>query len=90
MGRAADVCRPTPHDDSRSYGEGDSEVKVTRLVTGALRRPLRGNEIRSGASSQEASRRLAAHRPTTASRTITEAGSSRGGWESSARPSLDD
>jgi hypothetical protein len=62
MGHVADVCRPTPHDDSRSYGEGDSEVKVTIPVTGALRRPLRGNEIRSGASSQKAACRLAAHR----------------------------
>jgi hypothetical protein len=61
MGHVADARRPTPHDDSRSYGEGDSEVKVTRLVTGALRRPLRGKWIRSGASSQEATRRLAAH-----------------------------
>jgi hypothetical protein len=51
MGHVTDICQPTPHDDSRSYGEGDPEVKVTRLVTGALRRPLRGNEIRSGASS---------------------------------------
>jgi hypothetical protein len=51
MGHIADVCRPTPHDDLRSYGEGDSEVKVTRWVTGALRWPLRGNETRSGTSS---------------------------------------
>jgi hypothetical protein len=28
MGRVADICWPTPHDDSRSYGGGDSEVKV--------------------------------------------------------------
>jgi hypothetical protein len=72
MGHVAGVCRPTPHDDSRSYGEGDSEVKVTRLVTGALHRPLRGNEIRSGASSQEAARRLAAHRLVVAIRAIPE------------------
>jgi hypothetical protein len=51
MGRVADVCRPTSHDDSGSYDGGDSEVKVTRLATSALRRPPRGNEIRSGASS---------------------------------------
>jgi hypothetical protein len=30
MGHVADICRPTPHDDLRSYGEGDSEVNVTR------------------------------------------------------------
>jgi hypothetical protein len=71
MGHVADVCPPTPHDDSRSYGEGNSEVKVTRLVTGTLHRPLRGNEIRSGPSSQEAARRLAAHRPAVASRSAT-------------------
>jgi hypothetical protein len=60
MGHVADVCRPTPHDDPRSYGEGDSEVKAIRLVTGALRRPLRGNKPRGGAISQEATRRFAA------------------------------
>jgi hypothetical protein len=76
MGCVTDVCRPTPRDDSRSYGEGDSEVKVTRLVTGALRRSLRGNEIRSGASSQEASRWLAVHRFAAPSRATTGAGSS--------------
>jgi hypothetical protein len=60
MGRAADVYRPIPHDDSRSYGEGNSEVKVIRLVTGALRRPLRGNKTQGGAISQEATRRFVA------------------------------
>jgi hypothetical protein len=88
MGHVADVCRPTPRDDSRSYGEGDSEVKVTRLDTGALRRPLRGNEIQSGASSQEAARRLAAHRLAVASRATTGAGLSRDGRRNSTRPSL--
>jgi hypothetical protein len=86
MGRVADVCRPTPHDDLRSYGEGDSEVKVTRLVTGTLRRPLRGSEIRSGASSQEASRRLVVRRFAAPSRAITRAGSSRDGQRNFARP----
>jgi hypothetical protein len=90
MGRVADVCRPTPHDDSRNYGEGDSEVKVTRLVTDALRRPLRGNAIRSGTSSQEAARRHTTRWLAVASRAITEAGSTRDGWEDPARPSLDD
>jgi hypothetical protein len=88
MGHVADVCRPTLHDDSRSYGEGDSEVKMIRLDTGALRRPLRGNEFRSGTSSQEAARRLAAHRLAVASRAITGAGSSQDGRRNSARPSL--
>jgi hypothetical protein len=85
MGRVADVCRPTSHDDSRSYDGGDSEVKVTRLATGALRRPPRGNETQSGASSQEAACRLAA-----ASRAATGAGSSRDGRENSTKPGLDD
>jgi hypothetical protein len=71
MGCVTDVCRPTPHDDPGSYGEGDSEVEAIRLVTGALRRPLRGNEIRSGASSQEAARRLAARWLAVASRATT-------------------
>jgi hypothetical protein len=53
MGHDADVCRPTPHDDSRSYGEGDSEVKETRPVAGTLRQLLQGNKTRGGASSQE-------------------------------------
>jgi hypothetical protein len=88
MGHVADVRRPTPHDDSRSYGEGDSEVKMIRLDTGALRRPPRGNEFRSGASPQEAARRLAAHRLAVASRATTGAGSSRDSWRNSARPSL--
>jgi hypothetical protein len=88
MGHVADVRRPTPHDDSRSYGEGDSEVKTTRRDTGALRRPLRGNEFRSGASSQEAARRLMAHRLAAASRAITEASSSRDGQRNSAKSSL--
>jgi hypothetical protein len=84
MGHVADVCRPTLHDDPRSYGEGDSEVKTTRRVTGALRRPLRGNRTRGGTISQEAARRLAV-----ASRVTTGAGSSRDGWRNSAWPSLD-
>jgi hypothetical protein len=56
----ADARQPTSHDDLGSYGGGDSKVKMTRLVTGALRRPLRGNKTRGDASSQEASRRLVA------------------------------
>jgi hypothetical protein len=60
MGNDADACQPTLHDDQGSYGSGDSKVETTRLVTSALRRPLHGNMTRSGASSQEAARRLAA------------------------------
>jgi hypothetical protein len=62
MGHVADVRQPTSHDDSGSYDGGDSEVKMTRLATGALRRPPRGNKTQSGASSQEAARRPAAAR----------------------------
>jgi hypothetical protein len=90
MGRVADVCRPTPHDDSRSYDGEDSEVKMTRQATGALRRPPRVNKTRSGASSQEAARRLAAHRLAVDSRATTGAGSSRDGRGNSAGPSLND
>jgi hypothetical protein len=90
MGRVADVCRPTLHDDSRSYDGGDSKVKVTRLATGALRRPPRGSKTRSGASPQEAACRLAAHRLAIASRATTGAGSSRDGRGNSAGPSLND
>jgi hypothetical protein len=60
MGHVADVRQPTSHDDSGSYDGGGSEVKMTRLTTGTLRRPPHGNKTRSGASSQEAARRLAA------------------------------
>jgi hypothetical protein len=60
MGHDADACQPTSHDDSGSYGGGDSKVKTTRLVTGALRRPPRGSKARSGPSFEEAARRLAA------------------------------
>jgi hypothetical protein len=56
MGHVADVRQPTSHDDSGNYDGGDSEVKMTRLATGALRQPPRGNKTRSGASSQEAAR----------------------------------
>jgi hypothetical protein len=85
MGHTADVCRPTPHDDPRSYGEGDSEVQATRRVTGALRRSLRGNKTRGSTISQEVTRRFAV-----ASWVTTGAGPSRDGRENSARPSLDD
>jgi hypothetical protein len=84
MGHIADICQPTSHDDSRSYGEGDSEVKVIRLATGALRRPPHGNEARGSAIPQEAARRFA-----TPSRATARAGSSRDGRESSAGSSLD-
>jgi hypothetical protein len=68
MGHVADVCQPTSRDDSGSYGGGDSKVKVTRLATGMLRRLPHGNKTRSGASSQEAARRLVARRLAVASR----------------------
>jgi hypothetical protein len=51
MGHDADDRRPASYDDSGSYGDDDSEAKVTGPATGTLRQPLRGNEIRSGASS---------------------------------------
>jgi hypothetical protein len=59
MEHVADVCQSTPHDDSGSYDGGDSEVKMTRLATGALCLPQRGSKTRSGTSSKEAAHRLA-------------------------------
>jgi hypothetical protein len=59
MGRVADVYQSAPHDDSGSYDGGDSEVKMIRLATGALRRPQRGIKTRSGTSSEGATHRLA-------------------------------
>jgi hypothetical protein len=59
MGRVADAYQSAPHDDLGSYDGGDSEVKMTRLVTGALRRPQRGIKTRSGTSSKGVAYRLA-------------------------------
>jgi hypothetical protein len=58
MGRVANVCQSTPHDDSGSYDGGDSEVRMIRLATGALRRPRSGIKTQSGTSSKGAARRL--------------------------------
>jgi hypothetical protein len=85
MGHVADIRQPTSHDDSGSYGGGDSEVKMIRLATSALRRPPRGNETRGGASSQEAH---AGSRPPAGPH--RGAGSPRDGWENFARPDLGD
>jgi hypothetical protein len=87
MGRDADAC-PASLCDVRRNHYGGQRVQTTRLATGALRRPPRGNTTRGGASSQEEARRLVAHRLAVASRAITEAGSSRDGRRNSARPSL--
>jgi hypothetical protein len=85
MGHVADVRQPTSHDDSGSYDGGDFEVRMTRLAAGTLRRPPRGNKTRSGASSQEAARRLAA-----TSRVASGASSSRDGRRNSAKRNLED
>jgi hypothetical protein len=58
MGRVANMCQSAPHDDSGSYDGGDSEVKMIRLATGALRRPRRGIKTRSGMSPKGAVYRL--------------------------------
>jgi hypothetical protein len=79
MGHVVDVCQSAPHDDSGSYDGGDSEVKMTRLATGALRRPQRGSKTQSGTSSKKAACRLAA-----ASRVKPGTGTSRDGQRSSA------
>jgi hypothetical protein len=62
MGHIADVYWSAPHDDSGSYDGDDSEVKMTRLATGALRRPRRGIKTRSDTSSKGAVYRLATAR----------------------------
>jgi hypothetical protein len=62
MRRDADTSPASLRDVCRNHC-GGRRVKMTRLVTGALRRPLRGNKTRNGASSQEAARRLAGSRP---------------------------
>jgi hypothetical protein len=79
MGHVADVYQSTPHDDSGSYDGGDSEVKTTRLATGALHWPQRGIKTQSGTSSQGA-----AHRIEAASWIEPGAGMSRDGRRSSA------
>jgi hypothetical protein len=79
MGHVTDVCQTTPHDDSGSYDSGDSEFKMARLATSALRRPQRGSKTRSGTSSKEVAHRLAA-----ASRVTPGAEMSRDGQRSSA------
>jgi hypothetical protein len=58
MGCIADVYQPAPHDDSGSYDGGDSKVKTTRRVTGALHRPQRGIKARSDTSSKGVAYRL--------------------------------
>jgi hypothetical protein len=64
MGHDADVYQSAPHDDSGSYDGGDSEVKTTRLATGALHRPQRGIKTQSCTSSKGAAYWLAtARRP---------------------------
>jgi hypothetical protein len=84
MGHVADVCQSTPHDDSGSYDGGDSKVKMTRLATGALRRPQRRSKTRSGTSSKEAAHWLA-----TAGRVKSGAGTSRDGRRNSTGPGLE-
>jgi hypothetical protein len=65
MGHVADTCQIASHDDSGSNDGGDSEVKMTRPVTGALHRPRLKIETRSSASSKEAACRLANRREAT-------------------------
>jgi hypothetical protein len=85
MGRAADVYRSTPHDDLRSFGEGNSEVKEIRRLTGALHRQTRGNKTRGSTISQDVARRFAV-----AGWVTSGAGSSRDDRKDSAWPSPDD
>jgi hypothetical protein len=66
MGHVADVYQSAPHDDSGSYDGGDSEVKMTRLATGALRWPQRRIKTRSGTSSKGVAYQLATAKQTPA------------------------
>jgi hypothetical protein len=84
MGHVADTCQIASHDDSGSYDGGDSEVKMTRPVTGALRRPQRRIEIQSSVGSKEAACRLANRREAT-SWIRPGAGTSRDGRRGLAR-----
>jgi hypothetical protein len=84
MRHVADTCQITSHDDSGSYDGGDSEVKMTRPVTGALCRPQRRSKTRSGASPKEAAHRLA-NRREPASWIGPGAGTSRDGRRGLAR-----
>jgi hypothetical protein len=59
MGHDADIYQSALYDDLGSYDGGDSEVKMTRLATDALRRPQRGIKTRSGTSSKGAASWLA-------------------------------
>jgi hypothetical protein len=85
MGHDTDACQPTSHDDLGSFGGGDSKVKMTRLATGALRRPPRGSKTRSGAISKKAACRLAA-----ASWVASGTGSSRDDRRNYAKHNLED
>jgi hypothetical protein len=83
MGHVADTCQITSHDDLGSNDGGDSEVKMTRLVTSALRRPRCRIKTRSGASPKEAARWLASCREPV-SRIGPGAGTSQDGWRGHA------
>jgi hypothetical protein len=52
MGRAADACQFTPHEDSGSYCDDDPKVQTMGRCTAALRRPQRGIRIQSSTSSE--------------------------------------
>jgi hypothetical protein len=52
MGRVADICQPTQHDDSESNCGGKSEVKMTRQDIAALCWLQHGSETQSGTSSK--------------------------------------
>jgi hypothetical protein len=83
MGHVVDTCQITSHDDLGSYDGVDSEIKMMRLVTSALRRPWCRSKTRSGASPEEAAHRLA-NRREPASWTGLETGTSRDGRRGNA------
>jgi hypothetical protein len=71
MGRVADANPVLSHDVCRNHCGGDSEIKMTRPATGALRRPPRGNKTQSGAISKKVAHQLAP-----SSRVVSGTGSS--------------
>jgi hypothetical protein len=61
MGRFTDASPVSSCDVFQNHDGGDSEVKMTRLATGALRWP-RGIKTQSGTSSEEVACQLVNHR----------------------------
>jgi hypothetical protein len=82
MGHVADVCRPTPHDDPRSYGEGDSEVKATRPEAAQFPKRQRvGSWSPAGSSPEPVRPEMAGKTPQGPASTIRSTKLSRRSWD---------